>query len=201
MKLMTFTYFRNAILTAFLCGSAVSAQQLGDIGAIPFHLDQADIEAGRVTFAQLIEYGDLLFRAVFNKYDGAGRPGSTGTGAARVPDNAPAMIRTSGPDANSCVGCHNQPRVGGAGDFVVNVFVLAQTLDPVTESVSGQFSNERNTLGMFGSGPIEMLAREMTEDLLNIQTGALAQARVTSANVPAQLNTKGVNFGSINPRT
>jgi hypothetical protein len=35
------------------------------------------------------------------------------------------------------------PEVGGAGDFVANVFVLAQTLDPVTESVNGNFSNER----------------------------------------------------------
>src|SRR5437867_11580303 len=183
MKLMKFIFFPIAIVSAFMCAWAVSAQQLGHVGAIPFHMDQADIEADRVTFAQLIEHGDLLFRAIFNKHDGGGRPGSTGTGAARVFGSAPAMIRTSGPDANSCVGCHNQPRVGGAGDFVVNVFVLAQTLDPVTESVSGQFSNERNTLGMFGSGPIEMLAREMTEDLLNIQTGALGQARVTSANV------------------
>src|SRR5437016_1179178 len=81
--------------------------------------------------------------------------------------------------------------------LVANVFVLAHALDPVTESVSGQFGNERNTLGMFGAGPVEMLAREMTDDLLNIQAGALAQARFTSANVVAQLNTKGVNFGSI----
>ena len=194
---MKFTLLAIAILSAFMCGSAVSAQRLGDVGTIPFHLDQADIEAGRVTFAQLIQHGELLFRAVFNKYDGAGRPGSTGTGAPRVSGSVPAMIRTSAPDSNSCAGCHNQPRVGGAGDFVANVFVLAQALDPVTESVSGQFSNERNTLGMFGAGPVEMLAREMTEDLLNIQTSALAQARVTSANVAAQLNTKGVNFGSI----
>jgi hypothetical protein len=60
--------------------------------------------------------------------------------------------RTSGPDASSCQGCHNQPRSGGGGDFVANVFVLAQTLDPVTFSVAPEFSNERNTPGMFGRG-------------------------------------------------
>jgi len=43
---------------------------------------------------------------------------------------------------------------------VANVFVLAQVLDPVTDSVSAEFSDERNTLGMNGSGAIEMLARE-----------------------------------------
>src|SRR5438128_7669393 len=104
MKLIKSTYFPIAILSTFVCGSAMSAQRLGDIGAIPFHLDQGDIEAGRVTFAQLIQHGELLFRAVFNKYDGSGRPGSTGTGAPRVPGSAPAMIRTSAPDSNSCAG-------------------------------------------------------------------------------------------------
>ena len=28
----------------------VVGQQIGDVGVIPFHLDQADIEAGRVSF-------------------------------------------------------------------------------------------------------------------------------------------------------
>ena len=190
-------YFPIGIAVLLAWGSAMPAQQLGDVGVIPFHLSQGDIEAGRVSFEQLVEHGALLFGAPFNKYDGAGRPASTGDGAARVPGSAPAMIRTSAPDSNSCFGCHNQPRMGGAGDFVANVFVLAQVLDPVTESVSGRFSNERNTLGMFGSGPIEMLAREMTEDLLNIQTNALAQAAANRSNVNAQLNTKGVNFGWI----
>jgi len=181
----------------FLFAGVTAGQKIGDVGAIPFHLDQSDIENGRVRFDELVDHGALLFTAVFNKFDGQGRPGSTGAGAVRIPGSAPAMIRTSAPDASSCAGCHNQPRAGGAGDFVANVFVLAQTLDPVTESVSGQFSDERNTLGMFGAGPIEMLAREMTEDLLAIRAGSLSKAAATSSDVIAQLNTKGVNFGSI----
>jgi len=76
-----------------------------------------------------------------------------------------AKLRTSSPDSDSCAGCHNDPEPGGAGDFVANVFVLAQVLDPVTLSVSGARSNSRNTLGMHGSGAIEMLAREMTMEL------------------------------------
>ena len=32
----------------------------------------------------------------------------------------------------------------------------------MTFSVNPEFSNERNTLGMFGAGAIEMLAREMS---------------------------------------
>jgi hypothetical protein len=77
----------------------------------------------------------------------------------------PAFVRTSGPDSSACAGCHSQPRAGGGGDFVANVFVLAQARDPVTLSVGPEDSNERNTLGMFGAGAIEMLAREMSTEL------------------------------------
>jgi hypothetical protein len=77
--------------------------------------------------------------------------------------------------------------VGGAGDFVANVFGLAQTLDPVTLSVSPERSNSRNTLGMHGAGPIEMLAREMTADL-QAQRAGLPDGRHV-------LTTKGVDFG------
>ena len=134
--------------SALVLTRLATGQRIGDGPAIPYHLSQTDIEDGRLSFAEVVQHGDLLFNAVFNKYDGQGRPATTGSGAARIYGSAPAMLRTSGPDASSCAGCHNQPRAGGAGDFVANVFVLAQALDPVTESVSGQFSNERNTLGI-----------------------------------------------------
>ena len=51
---------------------------------------------------------------------------------------------------------------------MANVFVLAQAADPCLDSISGDFSNERNTLVMFGAGPIEMLAREMSDELIAI---------------------------------
>ena len=91
-----------------------------------------------------------------------GRPAATGAGTPikRDPSHNPGFLRTSGTDSTSCADCHNQPTIGGAGGFVANVFVLAQVLDPVTDSVSAEFSDERNTLGMNGSGAIEMLARE-----------------------------------------
>ncbi len=90
--------------------------------------------------------------------------------------------------------------MGGAGDFVSNVFVLAQALDPVTESVSGQFSNERNSLGMMGAGPIEMLAREMSRELIAIREEAKASAAVTGTNQSRDLVAKGVRFGRITVR-
>jgi cytochrome c peroxidase len=169
---------------------------IGERPAVEEHLEQSAIDAGEVSLGELFDHGALLFDARFNTLDGQGRPATTGGGAPRVPDQ-PAFIRTSAPDSSSCAGCHAQPRSGGAGDFVANVFVLAQVLDPVTESVSAHFSNERNTLGMMGAGPIEMVAREMSAELIAIREAAHAEAQQTGLAVTRDLVAKGVSFGRI----
>jgi hypothetical protein len=169
---------------------------LPDAPALEGHLAQTDISQGRLTFQQIFDAGQDRFEAVWNRCDGQGRPATTGTGDSRAP-TAPTFIRTSAPDSNACAGCHNQPRAGGGGDFVANVFVLAQGLDPVTESVSAEFSNERNTLGMFGAGPIEMLARELTTELQIIRDLAVQEASASGAAATRSLYTKGINFGQI----
>jgi len=156
-----------------------------DTPTLSGHIEQLDIVGALLSFEQVADAGEERFVANFNVCDGQGRPAATGTGEKRVADE-PAMIRTSAPDSNACAGCHNQPRAGGSGDFVANVVVLAQALDPVTLSADPAFSNERNTLGMFGSGAIEMLAREMTADL-QAKAAALPEGTHT-------LVTKGVSF-------
>ncbi len=160
------------------------------------HLDHEGIVNGAYRLKEVFAAGKRLFSAQFNICDGQGRPATTGTGERRLA-NQPSRIRTSAPDADSCAGCHAQPRAGGGGDFVANVFVLAQALDPVTDSVAAEFSNERNTLGMFGSGAIEMLAREMSVELQNIRKSAISQAVETGSPVTRSLVAKGVGFGSI----
>jgi hypothetical protein len=67
----------------------------------------------------------------------------------------------------------------------------------VTDSVDGAFSNERNTLGMFGAGVIEMLAREMSRDLIEIREGARAAAAERGKAQTRELRSKGVHFGRI----
>ncbi len=112
----------------------------------------------------------------------------------------PRNTRVSAPDSDSCAGCHNQPQPGGAGDFVANVFVLAQAADPVSRIILNEdFSNtwdERNTLGMFGSGAIEMLGPEMA-DLQTERQRAITQAQSSGHNVTVNLQTKSVLFGSL----
>lgn len=90
---------------------------------------------------ELIAYGKKLFEAHFTSEEGAGRPLSKGTGALLSDPTSPLLFprndnRISGPDSNSCSGCHNQPVSGGAGDLVTNVFVLGQRFDFATFSAS-----------------------------------------------------------------
>src|SRR5262249_34123258 len=146
---------------------------INDAPALPVHFTQADIL--QMPFLAVVAAGRRLFVTDFNVCDGAGRPGTNGGVTPRTPDPAlgPRFTRISGPEANSCAGCHTQPQAAGAGDFVANVFVLAQNAIPVSGTVlSSDFTQtwlERNTLGMFGSGAIELLGREMTADLLALQ--------------------------------
>lgn len=165
---------------------------------------------------QLLEHGRKLFAAMWTAEEGAGRPLSKGTGDPVSDPAAPLVFprnfnRVSGPDANSCAGCHNAPFgvPGGSGDIVANVFVLAQRFDhpdfladgstlatrgshdesgrPVDLSTIG---NSRKTVGMFGSGYIEMLARQMTAELQ-----AIRDSIPPGGSRP--LVAKGVSFGTL----
>jgi cytochrome c peroxidase len=186
----------GCLLAASLALGVGDEGLIGERPAIERHVDQRDVDAGRVGLRELTRAGQLLFDARFNRLDGRGRPGSTGAGAPRGA-HQPAFSRTSGPDANSCAGCHNQPRSGGAGDFVANVFVLAQERDPVVTSLDERDSNERHTIGMMGAGAIELLAREMTAELVAAREQAAREARESGRPVRRPLRAKGVSFGTI----
>ena len=184
------------------CDSSAKAQApsppvtVGERPGVTQHVDQTDLVSGAIDFDQMFQLGQQLFVDKFNRLDGLGRPSATGNGipAHRTPDQ-PDFVRTSSPDSISCAACHNDPRPGGGGDFVANVFVLAQNDDPVTFDVRN--ADERNTLGMMGSGPIEELGREMTADLLALRQQAIQQAESSGSAVTVSLDTKGINFGKL----
>lgn len=206
LKLIILTLFVLLPLCLLFREKAAQAQsaglRIGERPTLEEHVRQTAIEAGRIRFVDLLDLGETIFAARWNSLDGQGRPAATGAGTPTKRDplhNVP-FVRTSGPDSTSCADCHHQPGIGGAGGFVANVFVLAQNLDPVTDSVSAEFSNERNTLGMNGSGAIEMLAREMTAELLVIRETAKATAVRSGKNTTLPLLTKGVSFGQITAR-
>ncbi len=143
--------------------------------------------------------GGDLFDAKFTALDGAGRPHAT---QAIIPTKTgrrtvSGFARTSGPDSNGCASCHNDPVSGGAGDFVTNVFVSEGFSQFDFDSTDPQFSNERGTNHLFGAGLIELLAREMTQDLQALRAEAVRAARQTGQDARVALETKSVNFGFI----
>ncbi|MBI4881828.1 MAG: thiol oxidoreductase [Planctomycetes bacterium] len=189
-----------------------SFAQVGGEKALPQHL--ADGEEYTLPLDQLVRHGQAVFEARWTPAEGFGRPGTKGTGAplsdpSALLDFPRSMNRVSGPDANSCAGCHNVPRSGGGGDFVANVFVLGQRFDFATSGASADgfitkgttdesgsaptlqaIANSRNTLGMFGSGYIEMLARQITAELQ-----AIRDAIPLGGSAP--LVARGIDFGTL----
>src|SRR2546423_1721672 len=99
------------LLTIALIADRSQSQTAGDRPVLPGHIDQNAINAGKLRLDTLVDSGRFLFTAKFNKLGGFGRPAATGNPAPtkRTRDSAPFMIRTSGPDSNSCAGCHNDP--------------------------------------------------------------------------------------------
>jgi hypothetical protein len=200
---------------AFLLVSPVlTTSVLGQIGsekAVPVHLQ--DGQEFIVALRDLIRFGERLFTAMWTSEDGGGRPLSKGTGSPLSDLSTPLLFprnfnRVSAPDTNSCSGCHNKPFVGGGGDIVGNVFVLGQRFDFATFDAGdgvptrgtadelGQattlqtMANSRKTVGLFGSGFVEMLARQITEDLQAIRNS-------TVPGGSQALTSKGISFGII----
>ncbi|TLY79514.1 MAG: thiol oxidoreductase [Gammaproteobacteria bacterium] len=203
------TWSTFAFVSAVLAQSSTS--QMGREVAIPRHLQ--DGEEFTTPLNQLIQYGAQLFSAKFTIQEGAGRPLSKGTGAALSDPTSPLVFprnfdRVSSPEANACSGCHNVPVPGAGGDRVTEVFVLAQRFDRLTfdhnDTIttrgaideSGKLvtmenvTNDRKTIGMNGSGFVEMLARQMTADLQ-------AERDATPLGGSSRLTSKGILFGSL----
>ena len=201
------------VLALSQMGVSARAADIGQEVAVPKHLQ--DGEEYTSSLRDLVKQGETLFKAVWTIQEGGGRPLTKGTGAPLSDPASPLEFprnfnRVSAPDANSCAGCHNAPFgiAGGGGDIVANVFVLGQRFDfatfdnndliPTRGGVDElgnpvllqTIANSRNTLGMFGSGYIEMLAREITTDLQAIRDA-------TPLGGTSVLTSKGISYGTI----
>ena len=198
------------ILCSFVAINCVSSEEeiisLGEGPMIKNHFDQNKIND--YDLEEIIEHGEFLFKVSFNELDGLGRPETSGTTKTRPRRESPQNFnRISGPDANACVACHNLPRIGGGGDNSNNVFGLASDIDFATleGSVGSEddsssvldITNERNTIGVFGSGLVELLSREITSDLLNIVEKSKKLSIDKNKVIKADLESKGINYGYI----
>jgi len=200
-------------LAALLLASTASAQSIGQEVSIQSHL--AEGTEFSTSLSRLLRHGRELFSANWTTQEGAGRPLTDGTGGPLSDPSSPlvgprSFNRISGPDANSCAACHNAPfgAPGGGGDFVGGVFVLGQRFDfvdfdpndmtPLRGRVdeTGQpvalddLANFRASLGMYGAGYVELLARQMTAEL-QARRDALAPGSAVA------LVAKGISFGQL----
>ena len=203
------------LVILLLCAASLTLGQtpIGREISVPAHL--RDGQEFAMPIDGLLAHGKLLFAANWTEQEGGGRPQTKGTGRPLSDPSQPltglrAFNRISAPDANSCAGCHNAPYgiPGGGGDFVTNVFLLAQRFDAITfdpndalpmrgmvdetgkTTALDSAANLRATTGMFGAGYLEMLARQMTEELQHLR-GSLRLGQTV------ELVAKGVHFGSL----
>lgn len=170
------------------------ADPAGETPAFPFvgHVLQLDITEGRILFDELFILGDELFETPFNALDGVG--------ALRLPDGCafperfsrvpPGCGRFTGPNGQTCTGCHNRPFPTSAGGVENNVLQ-----DPARDGV-GPF-NARNPTHLFGSAILQRLAEEVTEELQSIRDDAALAATAGGPPVFRALTSKGISYGMI----
>jgi hypothetical protein len=207
------TWVASGQQPASVTAKSPAPSRIGRETAVAVHLQ--DGQEFSMPLEGLLAHGRMLFGANWTDQDGGGRPLTKGTGRPLADPTQPltdlrAFNRLSAPDANSCAGCHNAPFgiSGGGGDFVTNVFLLGQRFDALTLDGADTLptrgtvdetgkvaslmtaANIRSTTGMFGAGYLEMLARQMTEELQAARDSVrLGQTKPLMA--------KGVSFGSI----
>ena len=198
--------------------STANLGSLGQEIAVPRHL--ADGEEQTLSLADLLGQGRSLFTAVFTPQDGGGRPLTKGNGNPIADPSDPLVFprnfnRISAMDSNACTSCHSIPFTGGGGHFSANAFIPGQRFDFITfdhavtiptkatfdergvattlipySTGTNSATNSRASIGMFGSGFIEMHSRQITTDL----------QRIRDAIPPggsSALTSKGIDYGRI----
>ena len=156
----------------------VDTPLLGEGAEIP-HLEQRTINqrvqnannaVQRATlFTELFDHGDELFELEFSAIDGGGayvnpqqRYSRFPRADAKGPDDwfSHEPSRATGPNAAACISCHSQLVADGAGGANSNVH-----RDPLRTGKMELFI-QRNTPHIHGTGGLQRLAEEMTQQLL-----------------------------------
>ncbi len=132
-----------------------------------------------------ITEGKTLFQRIFKVSEGFGY---------RLGHPEVVLVdRQLGPDAKTCLECHNQGGYGGGAGDRHNVFV---GLDADKERRIWR-GNERNSTAVWGVGLVQALAQEMTVDLQSQRKQAVLRAKQTGKPVIIALTSKGVSFGTL----
>lgn len=197
-----------AVLAAASIGMLVSPEAIADDGPrLSPRISQGDILG--MNQRSIRAHGLRIFSTPFNLEDGLGdgpiNPADTvSPGGRPTLGNNGIFLRMNGLDAQTCLECHSVLSnatipstftVGGVGNVSDSAF--PGMVDPDIDDsegngfarISGRMINPPFS---FGSGGVEMLAKEMTRDLQALKAQAEANPGASIA-----LETKGVSFGWI----
>ena len=168
----------------------------GSPNAATVRVNQADIDAGRLTAQQLFDLGDFTFEHVFQTSEGLGNAlaGAPGNGTARpafrnIPNNV-HFAAFGSPESHSCVDCHNIGGDDGAGDLNHNIFQIG-------DGINRASGVPRNPPTVLGNGLRQVVGEEMTKDIQAQRNTGLTNAKNTGVNQTVSLSSKGISFGSI----
>ncbi len=174
---------------------------------------QDQIIANELTLQEIRRAGLLIFATPFSKADGYGdgpHDPLVADNRAAAAGNRPTLqgngtfLRVNGLDAQSCQECHGVVSnrtvpatlgIGGVAGITSNAMFQSDAIDVADTDFDGAASFTGRMINppfLYGAGGVELLAREMTDDLQNAKKRALDR--------PGQvmrLVTKGVDFGEI----
>ena len=150
-----------------------------------YRLEIDQVVEGCVNINALIDLGRNIFLRRFSRAEGYGH-GIKGLASRSRFQRG----HFGGPDASTCVDCHWKGGFAGAGDRVDNTYAFGDG-----EHLSS--ADPRNPPPLWGLGWVELLADEMSEELLEIRDRVIKRASLEGAPIRAELTTKGVEFGAI----
>jgi cytochrome c peroxidase len=159
-------------------------------------ISQADIDRGAFTPEVLFDIGDFLFENIYQVKDGLGNalaslPGNNQPRPNFRPfPNNVHFAAFGGPEAQSCVSCHNVGGKDGAGDLNHNIF-------QVGDGFNRSSGLPRNPPPLLGSGLRQQIGIEMTAELQGKLAAGKAQATAGGVNVTVALSSKTRFFGSV----
>jgi len=200
----------GSAVAALSLGSTAWAQlpgegpRLGDVA-----ITQQQIVDRELSHFEIRQIGMRMFSTPFNKSDGYGdgpmdpddpvsfgkRPTLQGNGT---------FLRVNGLDGQTCLECHSiisnasvpaKFGVGGVGGAVSNAMFMPTQIDVLDELDQGEATFTGRFINppfLFGSGGVELLGKEMTEDLQALRDEAIA-----NPGQDVMLRTKGIVFGVI----
>jgi len=197
-----------ALAAILLAARPAAAQMPGEQPNLRPRITQ-DMVGSELNHKKLRAAGHRIFSTPFNLLDGLG-DGPMDPNDPESPGGRPTLgangmfLRMNGLDSQTCLECHSirstatipaQFAVGGAGNVSDSAF--PGVVDPdINDSESNGFAATSgrmiNPPFSFGSGGVELLAKEMTQALQ-----ALAAQAQANPGTPVELEAKGVAFGSV----